>query len=176
MPLISEFKNNKKTVFQKKSYRPWDNNLSEDIEKDNSIKESTKPLFTDLDNLVDNNIINSEQQIFIGNDENTKTPLNHIELDLKKELRNLFGAQRIIMQYLLKNTEDNTQEYMITKNISMKEFTLSCKLPPNTIKTTLQKLKAKSLLTTYENKRGRGGYGRYQFTKLVYNFFSKNLF
>ena len=57
----------------------------------------------------------------------------------------------------------------------MDEFTLICKLTPNTIKGMLQKLKIKKLLETYENKPGRGGYARYKFIKEIYTFFSKNL-
>jgi hypothetical protein len=141
--------------FQKKSYRPWD--------------------------LVDSSASKKQENI------EQKTDLKHIEsveaeivesntgLNLRKELRNLYGAQRVVMQYLLKQIEEEVGEEKITKNISINDFVLTCKIPPNTVKATLQKLKAKKLVATYESKPGRGGFGRYNIQKIVYEFFAKNL-
>lgn len=171
MPLISDIDKNKtlKARFQKKSYRPWDDALP----KNNNQIDSTisQNLLSDNKNFKDN----IDQNTVLIDDINVAFPSYLPELNLKKELRNLFGAQKIIIKYLLEQIEENTNEYLITKGISMDEFTLACKLPPNTIKGMLQKLKAKKLLDTYENKPGRGGYARYNFTQEVYSFFLQNL-
>lgn len=180
MPLISDIDKSKKikTLFQKKSYRPWDDELP----KNNNQIDSTTNQHLSSNN---KNYTNPSKIEFANNDvdgdcvliDNINTPLTTYlpELNLKKELRNLFGAQKAIIKYLLEQIEENSDDLLITKGISMNEFTLACKLPPNTIKGMLQKLKAKKLLYTYENKPGRGGYARYNFTQEVYSFFLKNL-
>lgn len=174
MPLISDITKKTKTRFQKKSYRPWDDKLpaienskiddNHDKLSNNTISQNTK---SDYNNEVSYNKINQNDVLPEGS-------VNDIDIpDLKKELRNLFGAQKIIIQYLLNQVEENDGEYFFTKAISMDEFTTISKLPPNTIKGMLQKLKNKKLLEAYENKPGRGGYARYKFNKTVYSFFIK---
>jgi len=180
MPLISDIDKSKKikTLFQKKSYRPWD----DEIPKSNNHIDSTNNQCLPHENKKDTNPTNVE---FINNNidqdtvllDNTNTQFTTYlpELNLKKELRNLFGAQKTIIKYLLEQIEENSNDCLITKAISMDEFTLACKLLPNTTKGMLQKLKAKKLLYTYENKPGKGGYARYSFTKEVHSFLLKNL-
>jgi hypothetical protein len=173
MPLISDISKKTKTRFQKKSYRPWDDELSE-VENskidDNPNKLSNKTnIESDRTNEASYNKANQSSLLSKDNGNYFDT------LDLKKELRNLFGAQKIIVQYLLNQIEENDNEYFFTKAISMDEFTTECKLPQNTIKGMLQKLKNKRLIEAYENKPGRGGYARYKFNKIVYSFFIKNL-
>ena len=180
MPLISDIDKSKKikTLFQKKSYRPWDDELPKNNNQiDSTIKQH---LSSDSKNCTNpskveftNNNIDQDTALIDNVNESFTTYLP--ELNLKKELRNLFGAQKTIIKYLLEQIEENNNDRLITKGISMDVFTLACKLPPNTIKGMLQKLKAKKLLHTYENKPGRGGYARYNFTQEVYSFFLKNL-
>lgn len=176
MPLISDISKKTKTRFQKKSYRPWDDELTkigdskidnthDNKSSSNTISQSIQPEYTDevsYNKIKSNNILSESGADYFHT------------LDLKKELRNLFGAQKIIIQYLLRQIEENDDEYFFTKAISMDEFTTECKLPPNTIKGMLQKLKNKKLLEAYENKPGRGGYARYKFAKIIYSFFIKN--
>ena len=180
MPLISDIDKSKKikTLFQKKSYRPWDDELPKN---NNQIDSSTNQHSSSNNKNYNNpskiefNNNNIDQDIELVDNINTQSTTYLPELSLKKELRNLFGAQKIIIKYLLEQIEENNNDRLITKGISMDEFTLACKLPPNTIKGMLQKLKAKKLIYTYENKPGRGGYARYNFTQEVYSFLLKNL-
>lgn len=176
MPLINNYNKNKEPVkrFQKKPYRPWDEDLL--VSDHETITNNNTSEY-----LTSNNQIKTPHNYEAQSSETTDIQPSSIvkdnfsSFDFKKELRNLFGAQKIIIQYLLKQIEDDNNIYLITKAISMEEFTLVCKLSPNTIKGTLQTLKAKKLLQTYENKHGRGGYARYKFSKEVYTFFSNNL-
>ncbi len=178
MPLISDLnlKNDGSKRFQKVSYRPWDEELLTPFSKaeDNSIV----PLSSSNEDVKNNNKPNSTKVIksTISNINPTNSLIN-LEViqfstqDLEKESRRLFGAKKIILQYLLQHIEETHNEYVITKAITMDECTLNCKLPPNTTKATLQKLKHRNLLETHENKPGRGGYARYKFSKNVYKFF-----
>ena len=180
MPLISDIDKNKKikTLFQKKSYRPWDDELLKNNGQiDRVINQQLSPDSTNCPSPSETEPTNSNNDQDIVSIDNIKelstTYLS--ELNLKKELRNLFGAQKTIIKYLFEQIEEDKNDRIITKGVSMDEFALSCKLPPNTIRGMLQKLKAKKLLNTYENKPGRGGYARYYFTKEVYSFFLSNL-
>jgi hypothetical protein len=167
MPLISDIKKDKEKskIFKKKSYRPWDENeLS-----------SFHNIITTIGESDDNISLMDTDKVFIHST-TTHSPLdNFSEQNLKKELRNLFGAQKIVMQYLLNQIEEANDEFVVTKCIVINEFSTMCKLPSNTIKSTLLKLKSKGLLETYEKKPGRGGYARYKFTQNIFTFFTKNI-
>lgn len=180
MPLISDLdkKNIEKTkIFKKKAYRPWDNDLS-DYTTITPVKEIDDEKFLPEDKDNKKNLADDELDNEIAKVSSASVPLfsnQSLELNLEKELRNLYGAQRIIIKYLLNQIEETANEYVITENISMEEFVSACNLPPNTIKGMLQKLKLKKLLESYENKPGRGGYARYKFAMEIYTFFSKKL-
>ena len=107
--------------------------------------------------------------------ENSKEILEGKILNLEKELRDLYGAQKIIILHFLKQINETTDSYAITKNLSINELIIECNIPENTIRGTLQKLKNKYLLATHEKKPGRGGYARYKFAKSVYDFLVQNL-
>ena len=176
MPLISNLNNKNKEknkLFQKKSYRPWDHDLQINTITEN-IKNEEEPSFES--NIKIESIINEEikKNLSVLHN-NPEMPCDLIKLNLEQELRKLYGAQKVVIQYLLKQIEEKHEKYVITMNVSMENFMLACKLPQNTIKGMLQKLKNKGLLESYENKPGRGGYARYKFKKEIYAFFSKNL-
>lgn len=114
--------------------------------------------------------IADETEILLNNEK-----LDEKYIDLQKELRALYGAQKVIILYLLKQIDETTDHYVVTKNISMNDLISMSNIPENTIKGTLQKLKSKNLFETYENKPGRGGYARYKFTKNIYDFLFENL-
>lgn len=180
MPLISDMDKSKKikTFFQKKSYRPWDDELLKNNSQiDSPINQKLPSDSTNCTNpgKVEFTNNNNDQDIVLVDNISELSTTYLPELNLKKELRNLFGAQKTIIKYLFEQIEEDNIDLIITKGISMDEFALTCKLPPNTIRGMLQKLKAKKLLNTYENKPGRGGYARYYFTQEVYSFFRSNL-
>ena len=178
MPLISELHKTeqKSKLFQKKPYRPWDSELlttdNHVIIKDDDKEDLVSTNRTITTQLIQDKTYNKRSDI---NGTSILSAVNDHSINLEKELRNLYGAQKIVIQYLLEQIEENNNEYLITKNISMNEFISTCNLPSNTIKGMLQKLKLKGLITTYENKPGRGGYARYKFMQEIYAFFSKNL-
>lgn len=172
MPLISNQikKNEPSKHFQKKTYRPWD--------EDSLITDNSKV----SDKVIHNTTISNINHYNVNDDSNLSTQVKDLEekqqlviFDYKKELRNLFGAQKLILQYLLNQIEEEHDGYIITKPIYMSELIESCKLSINTIKGTLQTLKARKFFETHENKQGRGGYARYKFNKEVFTFFSNNL-
>lgn len=154
MPLISEIEKNKaKNFFKKRAYRPWDD--TPNTEPSNH-----------------NNTDNSKEKLdFYKKDDSL---VSFSEEELKKEFRQMVGAQKIIMQFLVNNIEDKNAEHVITKSITIDEFSSICQLPSNTIKSTLLKLKNKRFFVTHENKTGRGGYARYKFLLSTVNFFSKS--
>lgn len=158
MPLISEIEKNKiKAPFKKRAYRPWDDAPNTEMSKHNN-----------TDNIKDKS--ESESEV-LKKDDNL---VCFSEEELKKEFRQMFGAQKVIMQFLVNNIEDKHSEYAITKSITIDEFSSACQLPSNTIKSTLLKLKNKHFFVTHENKPGRGGYARYKFLLGTVNFFSKS--
>jgi len=169
MPLITNHKDREVSKrFQKKSYRPWDDEsliTNPQIITNNSANEDSPPNGNNINDIKNASSLNKND---IFTDDLT-------EVDLKKELRDLFGAQKTIIQYLLQQIEEDNNEYLVTKAISMEEFKITCNLTPNTVKGMLQKLKTKKLLKTYENKPGRGGYARYTFGKNIYTFFLNHL-
>jgi hypothetical protein len=184
MPLISDLLIKKEPTkrFKKTPYRPWDNEESTSLQEE--IKDNKVDLLPSVDNAVETDIKKTNPSI----DKNpssipsTKTLLSTTETyqfsdqNLEKEFRRLFGAQKTILQHLLTLVEERSDEYVITKSITMDEFALVSNLPANTIKAMLQKLKQKNLLLKYENKPGRGGYTRYRIFKSVYNFFMERYF
>lgn len=154
MPLISEIEKNKtKNSFKKRAYRPWDDTPNTELSNHNNTSDSKEKL--DFHKKDDSLVSFSEEE-------------------LKQESRQMFGAQKIIMQFLVNNIEDKHTEHVITKSITIDEFSSACQLPSNTIKSTLLKLKNKRFFVTHENKPGRGGYARYKFLFSTVNFFSKS--
>lgn len=154
MPLISEIEKNKiKGSFKKRAYRPWDDTPNTELSNHNNtdnIKEKSDVLKKD------------------------GSLMSFSEEELRKEFRQMFGAQKVIMEFLVNNIEDTHAEYAITKSITIDKFSSACQLPSNTIKSTLLKLKNKHFFVTHENKPGRGGYARYKFLLDTVNFFSKS--
>ncbi|MDN3030531.1 MAG: hypothetical protein QMO91_04200 [Candidatus Tisiphia sp.] len=179
MPLISNHTKETSKRFQKKAYRPWDNDLlnpehTKIIDSTSSNNLSTDTQITPVhyhDTLGICNNIDQPSSSLVSK----VLTQDSVNLDLRKELRNLFGAQKVIMQYLLKQIEEEDSTYLITKVIAREECIKKCNLTSNTIKGALQQLKFKKLLEPHENKHGRGGYARYKFNKEVYSFFSNNL-
>jgi hypothetical protein len=164
MPLISDINKDKsfKKNFKKVPYRPWGN--------DETILQSDSP----------ENIDNSEELVSSSvNDTETVNILSKTvistALDLKKVDRSLFGAQRSIFLYLIQNIEEYLDEYVITKCITTEDLNIRCDLLPTTIKATLQKLKAKGLIDTFEKKTGRGGFARYRINSETHSFFNEQL-
>lgn len=152
MPLISEIDKNK-SPFKKRAYRPWDDTPNTEIPNHNNTDDSKE-------------ILNFHKK--------DDSLVSFSEEELKREFRQMFGAQKIIMQFLVNNIEDKHAEHVITKSITIDEFSSTCQLPSNTIKSTLLKLKNKGFFVTHENKPGRGGYARYKFLLSTVNFFSKS--
>lgn len=174
MPLIKdvlkEVENKKK--FQKKAYRPWDdeislpsqenkdqkrNDIADVSSKHNETHESEKSL-SELASLPS---YAKEQEKTIE------------KLDMEKCLRDLYGAQRIVFKFLINLQIQEISGTFITQPVATNEIALATKLPANTIKTVIGRLKGKNLIKTSEWKPGRGGYGRYGFDPDVYNFFLK---
>lgn len=173
MPLIKDIVLNEadhKKKFQKKAYRPWDDDMpikTYDIpEESNYIPSGEKvnmqvlPV-ADVANVVSLQLISQSHGNLLD------------ELDLEKSLRDLYGAQRVIFKFLIGLQVQELENIFVTQPIATNEIALATKLPMNTITTVIGRLKIKKLLQTYENKPGRGGYGRYSFSKYIYSFFLK---
>lgn len=172
MPLIKDVLKEKehKKKFQKKAYRPWDDEISLppiDQEKEKSIEESISYSSKGNEELENNISINFSPL----NEEKQEEIIENI--DMEKCLRDLYGAQRVVFKFLINLQVQEIKGIFITEPISTNEIVLATKLPANTIKTVIGRLKNKSLIKTTEWKPGRGGYGRYGFDCDIYNFFSK---
>ena len=97
------------------------------------------------------------------------------EENLVKVCRGLYGAQRLIILFLMKNIEEENNDFFITKNISILYFIEHCNIPANTIKKSCQLLKKKDLIDTYDKKPGRGGYVRYRIFKSTFKYLESNI-
>lgn len=168
MPSIDDLKKKKietSKKFQKKPYRPWDDLFSNNAQDDKEV------LREDLsrDN-VDKDPESSKQ-----NEEKKEESVSFEDVRLEKVFRDLYGAQKSILKYVLNSVEEEGEGGYISTSIAIIEISTSTKIPINTVKATLQKLKKKDLLQSYENKPGRGGYARYKINKKNYDFFSKKI-
>lgn len=181
MPLITDVlkETDRKRKFQKKAYRPWDDDMSVSNNNDKVIDvdfvndhevlhdkvdavETPSQIYTEI-----NQVLTASQVI------DFKETSEVAEIDKEKCLRDLYGAQRIIFKFLIMMPVQDKGSVFVTEPLSTNEIALSIKLPINTIKTVIGRFKAKKLLDSYENKPGRGGYGRYSFSKDLYEFFLK---
>jgi hypothetical protein len=181
MPLITDVlkETDRKKNFQKKAYRPWDDDMS---------------VYNNDDKVMDEDFVNDQEVLHdrveaVGMPSQTYTEKNQllptsqvidfketseaVEIDKEKCLRDLYGAQRIIFKFLIMMPVQDKGGIFVTEPVSTNEIALSIKLPINTIKTVIGRFKSKKLLDSYENKPGRGGYGRYSFSKDLYEFFVK---
>ncbi len=156
MPSIKDLKSHPKPnkMFKKKEYRPWDENKT-----NNSIEEIT---------------IEKKAQTLVSTEPKTKkepkegTPINN---DLEKIWRGLYGAKKTIFEIILRNIEENHENYIVTNAITADLLSSSSSLPPNTIKATIQQLKYNLLIENYETKPGKGGVARYKISKEIYKYF-----
>lgn len=153
MPSIIDFKNIKKTnkVFKKKEYRPW--GVEEEL---------ISPL---------SKTIKSENKN--PSPKTTKTPScsSSTDIELDKIWRCLYGAKRTILEIIIKSIDEEHDNYVVTKAITVNQLFLTSSVPVNTIKTSLQQLKHTFLISNYETKPGRGGFARYKISKNVYQYF-----
>ena len=147
MPLITAIKEKKRNskTFKKTNYRPWD------YESDNTPPYKTSaPIYK-------------------------PSKLNKVDISLSKICRDLYGAKKTLLIYILKNIEEKNEEEVITKNILIEDLVAHSQIPVNTIKRSLKKLKEINLIDTHEKKPGRGGYARYKLSKEVFIYLEKNL-
>lgn len=177
MPLIKDIlkETEHKKKFQKKAYRPWDDEISlpssekreKELNRDEDINDSPKFAETQVSGKkLPDSMVFLPVPLDAGKQENTI-------LDMEKCLRDLYGAQRVVFRFLMNLQAQEINSVFITQPISTNEIALATKLPANTIKTVIGRLKNKNLIKTSEWKPGRGGYGRYGFDPDVYNFFLK---
>jgi len=174
MPLIKdvlkEIEHKKK--FQKKSYRPWDDEISvpPSEEKRQESNGNTDGFSKSIETFAsEKSATDSLTSLLPDMQKQEET----IKLDMEKCLRELYGAQRIVFKFLVNLQVEEIGGIFITQPVATNEIALATKLPANTIKTVIGRLKNKSLIKTSEWKPGRGGYGRYGFDIDVYNFFLK---
>ena len=163
MPLIKDIlkESERKKKFQKKAYRPWDDEISLLTE---NLQEEVYQSSSDKDLIVDDLSLVSEYKI---------SKFSAEDIDMEKCLRDLYGAQRIVFKFLINLQMQELCGVFITQPIAANEIVLATKLPINTVTTVIGRLKLKKLIQTYESKPGRGGYGRYSFADNIYRFFSK---
>ena len=176
MPLIKDIikDTEHKKKFQRKAYRPWDDEVPLQAEAKKEINDNTGD-----DAKLTIEVLNSKKEepdllpISLKTEKQTMPVEN---LDMEKSLRDLYGAQRVIFKFLVNLQVQELEGSFITQPISTNEIALATKLPVNTIKTVIGRLKLKKLIQTFEWKPGRGGYGRYGFDNNIYNFFIKKFF
>lgn len=173
MPLIKDVlkETEHKKKFQRKAYRPWDDEVSTpsiDQKKEEFIKECVSDLAESVEILTPKNLSIVSLPSNGGKQEKAIE-----DLDLEKCLRDLYGAQRVVFKFLINLQTQEINDICVTQPISTNEIALATKLPTNTIKTVIGRLKSKNLIKTSEWKPGRGGYGRYGFDSSVYSFFLK---
>lgn len=170
MPLITDVLKDteRKKKFQKTAYRPWDDDLTVRIDPSNSADTIAYQQNKELEDIKNKKIISLPTQAITFENKEVDDGI-----DMEKCLRDLYGAHRIIFKLLIQLPVQKRESFFITDPISTNEIAEPTRLPINTIKTVISRLKTKNLLSTYENKPGRGGYGRYSFSKEVYEFFTE---
>ncbi len=176
MPLIKDIlkEPERKKKFQKKAYRPWDDEISlhtENSQEEGPQSNGDKNLVVDAPSLVSEDRISNLVSSQVSPEINTK--LSAEDIDMEKCLRDLYGAQRIVFKLLINLQIQEVGGVFIAQPIAANEIVLATKLPINTVTTVIGRLKLKKLIQTYESKPGRGGYGRYCFAENIYKFFSK---
>lgn len=132
----------KRTKFKRKAYRPWDEEL---LEK--RVDETQS--YNNLEEALESSII------------------DHSPHALEPVLRGLYGIQKNILKYLLKNIESKDDNFCYTKAITTKSLTLATQSHSTSVQVSLQRLKQKKLLETFEHKTGRGGYSRYKIKREI---------
>lgn len=188
MPLIDDLKTKKTNKFVKKPYRPWQ---SDDL-VNNSLKNSESSSSPDI---IETKIA-EKNKVVSDNKEITKTNLlsnekvknrtskkediithksgnldNIVAKDLDKFYRGLYGAQKIVLQSILDDMSHNEDGFGFSHPLFYNEFSLSIKIPVNSIKGAIQKLKQAGILEIYDSKPGRGGYGCYKIREDIIMFF-----
>jgi hypothetical protein len=188
MPLIDDLKTKKTNKFVKKPYRPWqsedlDNNsltnsevpsnpdiVETEIPEKNKTESSNKLApKTDLlrTEKLKNDTSKEEDNITLTSENLTNTQAK----DLEKFYRGLYGVQKIVLQSILEDMSHNEDGFGFSHPLVYNEFSLSIKIPINSIKGALQKLKQAGILEIYDSKPGRGGYGCYKIKEDVIMFF-----
>jgi len=165
MPLISDVNKKKDNTkkFKKKSYRPWD--IYENSNKEEIIVDDHQN-----NKVTTTNEILEENTIPISTKDNS-----FLEPQFEKLWRDLYGGKKILFLYLLHNIEEETENILITKSIILDDLSHELKLPYNTVKAYLTTLKKINLIGLEENKRGRGGYVRFNIKRHIYSFFIKKI-
>lgn len=160
MPLISNLTKNseKPKKFKKKDYRPWD-----------VIPDPLK--IHGVDKIERDKVLETPSA---SNAELYETENNF--LDLEKEWRQLYGAKKNILIYILKNIEQSDDNLeIVTKSITIEQLAKDLQLPLNTIKGSLYQLRKAGFFSKKENKPGRGGYTIYKITKELFLFFKNKI-
>lgn len=188
MPLIDDLKTKKTNKFVKKPYRPWqsedlDNNSSNNYETPSSsgiVKTKTaekNKIVSDNKEITKNNLLSTEKiKNETSKEEDSITHKseildNLITKDLEKFYRGLYGAKKIVLQSILDDMSYNEDGFGFSHPIFYNEFSLSIKIPVNSIKGALQKLKQAGILEIYDSKPGRGGYCCYKIREDIIMFF-----
>lgn len=148
MPHIDDVVKNKSKKFEKKAYRPWDDML---IKNEN---------INSIDDGINGDLIKKTSLV-----NETK------EDDIGKILRGLYGVQKNILQYFVKNIISKDDIFVYTKQIAIQDLLELIKAPVSSIKVSIQRLKKIELLDHHEYKPGRGGYASYKIKLEKYKLF-----
>lgn len=149
MPSIDNLNVVRSKKFEKKAYRPWDNQFLEDV---NEKKE-------------DNVVLD-----ILDSFDSPKSMLTS-KISLEKIDRELFGVQKSVLLLFIANIVDSNEEFAYTKPFSNEELCSSIKAPISSIKVSIGRLKKKGILQSNESKPGRGGYSSFKVPLSVYEYF-----
>lgn len=153
MPSINDIKITKSKKFEKKVYRPWDDEIVTDVPNiDNIIVEPIGDSVSNVED-IDNTIL-----------------VNKI-IDLKKFERGLYGVQKSSLYFLIKNVINVDENFAYTKDLDNIEFCEAIKAPISSIKVAISRLKKQNILENYESKPGRGGYTSFKISLEIYDHF-----
>jgi hypothetical protein len=156
----------KKKEFRKVPYRPWD---------DDAIKqeEAGGKNFPTSINITDNTFL---EGIVSNTAEETLIPKNNVEKPRlpgvernspRRIIISLYGVQRNILKFLIENISYEEESYAYTFPIDLKSIMLFTSASKNTVETSLRRMKEKTIIESWDHKRGRGGYVAFRIPNIL---------
>jgi hypothetical protein len=160
MPTVDELKDKLKTKkFKKVSYRPWDMEQNPTVEE---VKLSTLAQQSEADP-------NSKKKETLS-----YSPWSS-QSEGAKSFRLLHGTQRNIMIFVCNKISHEDEEFSYTFPFPISELVEYTHSTTASIQGSLYQLKKKNLISTYENKPGRGGFASYKISKEFCNYIRQNI-
>lgn len=156
----------KKKEFKKVPYRPWD----DDEPRQQEGQGKSLPIFkTSIDDSPREGIVENKPR------EEITSEIKVVELQQPEVERNsprriiisLYGVQRNILKFLINNISHEEEPYAYTFPIDLKSIMMFTGSSKNTVETSIRRMKEKTIIESWDHKRGRGGYVTFRIPNIL---------